>query len=42
MRACRLVFPGCVVTYLNFDSMSMREVIDDLNVVNSLVINREL
>ena len=40
--ACRLVFPGCVVTYLNFDSMSMREVIDDLNVVNSLVINREL
>ena len=42
VRACRLVFPGCVVTYLNFDSMSMREVIDDLNVVNSLVINREL
>ena len=39
--ACRLVFPGCVVTYLNFDSMSVREVIDNLNVVNSLVINRE-
>ena len=30
------------MTSLNFDTMSMREVIDDLNVVNSLVINREL
>ena len=31
MRACRLVFPGCVVTYLNFDSLSMRDAINNLD-----------